>query len=256
MQLWAPELHRWGNKWYIYFAADAGDNASHRIYVVENDSDDPIEGAWKFKGQVTDPSNRWAIDATTFEDNGQHYVVWSGWKDSKDGEQDLYIAHMSNPWTIDSPRTLISKPTYPWETHGNLPGRHVSVNEGPEALFHDGKIFIVFSASGCWTDFYTLGVLEADSGANLLDADSWKKINHPFLRTDPQAGAFGPGHNGFFKSPDGKQDWIIYHANPEPHEGCGNLRSPRIQRFTWNPDGTPHFGEPVPLGEPLEKPEQ
>ena len=24
--LWAPELHRWGNKWYIYFAADAGDN--------------------------------------------------------------------------------------------------------------------------------------------------------------------------------------------------------------------------------------
>jgi GH43 family beta-xylosidase len=42
--LWAPELHRWGNKWYIYFAADAGDNVSHRIYVVENDNDDPIEG--------------------------------------------------------------------------------------------------------------------------------------------------------------------------------------------------------------------
>ena len=30
-ELWAPELHRWDNKWYIYFAADAGDNASHRI---------------------------------------------------------------------------------------------------------------------------------------------------------------------------------------------------------------------------------
>jgi GH43 family beta-xylosidase len=68
------------------------------------------------------------------------------------------------------------------------------------------------------------------------------------------AGAFGPGHNGFFKSPDGKQDWIIYHANPEPGEGCGNFRSPRIQRFTWNVDGTPNFGTPVPLGQPLEKP--
>jgi len=43
-------------------------------------------------------------------------------------------------------------------------------------------------------------------------------------------------------------------ANPEPGEGCGNFRSPRIQRFTWNVDGTPNFGTPVPLGQPLEKP--
>ena len=28
----------------------------------------------------------------------------------------------------------------------------------------------------------------------------------------------------------------------------------RIQRFTWNADGTPNFGTPVPLGQPLEKP--
>ena len=112
-EIWAPELHRWGGKWYIYFAADAGDNASHRIYVVENDNDDPIEGTWTLKGKISDPSNRWAIDATTFEVRGQNYLVWSGWKDAVDGEQDLYIAHMSNPWTIDSARTLISKPTYP-----------------------------------------------------------------------------------------------------------------------------------------------
>jgi GH43 family beta-xylosidase len=65
-ELWAPELHRWANKWYIYFAADAGDNASHRIYVVENDNDDPIQGTWRFKGKVSDSSDKWAIDATTF----------------------------------------------------------------------------------------------------------------------------------------------------------------------------------------------
>ena len=152
-----------------------------------------------------------------------------------DGEQDLFIAHLSNPWTIDSPRTLISKPTYPWEEHGDLPGRHVNVNEGPEFISHGNKMFIVFSASGCWTDFYTLGVLEANLDANPLDAKSWTKINHPFLSTDPNSDAFGPGHNGFFKSPDGQEDWIIYHANPEPGDGCNNFRSPRIQRFTWNP---------------------
>src|ERR1700712_606427 len=35
-QIWAPELHKIGGKWYIYFAADKGDNESHRIFVVEN----------------------------------------------------------------------------------------------------------------------------------------------------------------------------------------------------------------------------
>jgi GH43 family beta-xylosidase len=252
--LWAPELHRWGNKWYIYFAADAGDNGSHRIYVVENDNDDPIEGTWIFKGKISDPSDKWAIDPTTFELNGEHYLLWSGWIGDSDGEQDLFIAHMSNPWTIDSPRTLISQPTYPWEKHGDLPGRHVDVNEGPEFISHDKKMLIVFSASGCWTDFYTLGVLEANLDADPLDAKSWTKVNHPFLSTDPSSAAFGPGHNGFFKSPNGQEDWIIYHANPEPGDGCNNFRSPRIQRFTWNPDDTPNFGRPAPLDQPLEKP--
>ena len=253
-ELWAPELHRWGNKWYIYFAADAGSNASHRIYVVENENDDPMEGAWALKGKISDSSDKWAIDATTFELQGEHYLVWSGWQSDNDGEQDLFIAHMSNPWTIDSPRTLISKPTYSWEEHGDLPGRHVNVNEGPEILLHGNKVFLVFSASGCWTDFYALGVLEANAGANLLDQRSWTKLDHPVLSTDPGAGAFGPGHNGFFKSPDGKEDWIIYHANPEPGQGCGYFRSPRIQRFTWNADGKPNFGRPAPLGQPMKKP--
>jgi GH43 family beta-xylosidase len=252
--LWAPELHRWGNMWYIYFAADAGDNASHRIYVVENDNDDPFEGTWTFKGKISDSSDKWAIDPTTFELRGQHYLVWSGWEGDIDGEQNLYIAHMSNPWSIDSPRALISKPTYPWEEHGNLPGRHVSVNEGPEFISHGNKMFIAFSASGCWTDFYTLGVLEASIDADPLNAKNWTKVDHPFLSTDPNSPAFGPGHNGFFKSPNGQEDWIIYHANPAPGEGCKNFRSPRIQRFTWNELGRPHFGRPVPLNQPLTKP--
>jgi GH43 family beta-xylosidase len=163
---------------------------------------------------------------------------------------------MSNPWTIDSPRTLISSPTYAWEEHGDLPGRHVNVNEGPEFLAHGKKMFLVFSASGCWTDNYALGALEASIDADPLDAKNWSKIDHPLLGTDPASKAFGPGHNGFFQSPNGKEDWIIYHANPAPGQGCGNFRSPRIQRFTWDELGRPQFGQPAPLGQPLPKPAQ
>jgi GH43 family beta-xylosidase len=254
-EIWAPELHRWNDKWYIYFAADNGSNESHRIFVIENPSADPMQGDWTLKGKVSDASDRWAIDADVFEVNGQHYMVWSGWKESKNGEQDVFIAHMSNPWTIDSPRTLISSPRYSWEKNGSLPnGNHVNVNEGPEALIHGDDIFIVFSASGCWTDEYALGALRSSVKKDLLKAESWKKISSPLLSTDAKAKAFGPGHNGFFKSPDGTQDWLIYHANPEPHQGCGNHRSPRIQPFSWNADGAPNFGNPAPLDQPIPKP--
>jgi GH43 family beta-xylosidase len=59
---------------------------------------------------------------------------------------------------------------------------------------------------------------------------------------------YAPGHNSFFKSPDGTEDWILYHANSAPGQGCGRNRSPRAQRFTWNSDGTPNFSEPVKTG--------
>jgi GH43 family beta-xylosidase len=128
------------------------------------------------------------------------------------------------------------------------------VNEGPEILEHGDKLFLIYSASACWTDHYALGMLEAPANANLLNAKSWKKSNHPVFSALPAAHAFGTGHNSFFKSPDGAEDWILYHANPEANQGCDGHRSPRAQPFTWNQDGTPNFGTPVPLDTAIPKP--
>jgi GH43 family beta-xylosidase len=256
-EIWAPELHFLDGKWYIYFAADAGSNDSHRIYVLENDDADPLDGEWTFKGEVEDATNKWGIDPSVFEDKGQMYLIWSGWPDDVDGEQDIYIAHLKNPWTVDSKRVRLSQPTYPWERNGDLNRPlvpHVNINEGPEILEHQKDIFLVYSASACWTDDYELGVLQAKSGADLLDPHSWKKFDHPFFKQDRAAGVYATGHNGFFQSPDGKQDWIIYHANSEPGEGCGNRRSPRAQPFTWNADGTPNFGKPISTDTAIPKP--
>ena len=47
------------------------------------------------------------------------------------------------------------------------------------------------------------------------------------------------------RSPDGTEDWIVYHGNASTSQGCGSTRSTRAQRFTWNADGTPNFGSPV-----------
>lgn len=256
--IWAPELHFLQGKWYMYFAADDGHNAQHRMYVIENSSKDPLEGEWIFKGQIGDPTNKWAIDGSVFENRGQLYMIWAGWEGDTNGQQNIYIAKMANPYTISGERVKISSPEFEWEKFGDLHDAnnppHVNVNEGPEILMHKDKLFLIYSASGCWTDHYALGMLTANVSADLMDAKSWKKSEKPVFETSKENSVYAPGHNSFFKSPNGKEDWILYHANPGPGCGCGNQRSPRAQKFTWNKDGSPNFGIPVKTGQPLPVP--
>jgi GH43 family beta-xylosidase len=257
-EIWAPELHYLDGKWYIYFAADDGNNRNHRMYVIENPSAEPLSGSWTFRGKVSDKTDRWAIDGTPLRYRRKLYLVWSGWEGEANGQQNLYIAEMANPWTVSGERSLLSEPEFVWERVGDLNNPedvpHVNVNEGPAALVRNKRLFIVYSASGCWTDSYCLGMLTFTGRRNLLDTASWEKSREPVFRSKPEAGVYAPGHNSFFKSPDGREDWIVYHANPSEGQGCGRHRSPRAQKFSWNPSGIPDFGEPVQTGMPTEEP--
>ena len=257
-QIWAPELHRINNKWYFYFAADDGKNENHRLYVLENRNEDPMQGEWTFKGKIADSSDKWAIDGSVFQHKAQWYMIWSGWEGDVNKQQDIYIAKLKNPWTIDGKRVRISSPVFDWERHGDLNDvnnpPHVAVNEGPQILRNKDHLFIVYSASGCWTDYYGLGLLRFTGKENLLDSSSWEKSTEPVFTTSLEDKVFAPGHNSFFTSPDGKEDWILYHANNEPGLGCGRNRAPRAQKFTWNKDGTPNFGKPVKAGLKLPAP--
>jgi GH43 family beta-xylosidase len=258
--IWAPEIHFLAGKWYIYFAADAENNHTHRIWAIENASPNPLQGQWTFKGKVTDATDKWAIDASVFEDQGKLYMIWSGWEGDENGTQSIYIARMKNPWTVESQRTRVSTPQYPWEKVGDMPPKmlggnppHIDVNEGPEMLKHGDKVFLIYSASACWTDDYALGMLTAKSGSNLLDASAWKKSDKPVFQQSPPNHVYATGHNSFFKGSDGR-DWILYHANSEPGQGCGWNRSPRAQPFTWRPDATPDFGVPLPRWKAIQRP--
>uniref|UniRef100_A0A914CKY6 Uncharacterized protein n=1 Tax=Acrobeloides nanus TaxID=290746 RepID=A0A914CKY6_9BILA len=248
--IWAPELHFYDGKFYLYFAGDSN-NDGHRIYVLENSSPDPTFGKWVMKGKVADLSNDlWAIDASTFEYKGHRYIVWSGIEPgTKSCNTNIYIAELSNPWTLNTTRVKLSSPTYDWEMVG------CPINEGPEALISPtGNLFLSYSGGGCGTDNYALGLLSLAENGSPLNATHWTKSPTPVFVKDPANGAYGPGHNGFFKSLDETQYWIIYHAKNQTNQGCGALRNPRIQQLTWNSNGTPNFGVPVKIGSPIPKP--
>ncbi|QNE38637.1 family 43 glycosylhydrolase [Hymenobacter sp. NBH84] len=249
--LWAPELYHFDNKWYLYYSAGpAGtDLGQQRTWVLENSAADPTTGTWTDKGRIFCASaDFWAIDGTVLEQNGKRYFIWSG-HNGVDAVQRLYISLMSNPWTLTGPRVELSHPEYSWEMVG-LP----YVNEGPEILQHGGKTFLVYSASFCGTDYYSLGMLTADATADPMLLASWTKSTKPVFSQSPASRAYATGHNGFFKSKDGTQDWLIYHANSSAGQGCYDTRNPRMQVFTWNPDGMPNFGTPVGIHIALTKP--
>lgn len=234
--IWAPEIHYIDQKWYVYFAALSPEYKSHRMYVLENDSQDPFSGSWEFKGQITDQTNKTAIDGTVFENRGTKYFVWSGWEGDVNISQNIYIATMSNPWTINSERIEISRPEHAWETN-----HRPYINEGPQFIVKNETINLVYSASGSWTDDYSLGLITANHSADLMNPASWLKRDQPIFKS--ANGLYGPGHHSFTQSPDGTEDWIVYHT--AKWKGSGWTRLVRAQSFIWNEDDTPDLGEPV-----------
>jgi GH43 family beta-xylosidase len=251
--IWAPEMHFIGNKWYVYYAAGSGTSAtndpftSQRTFVLENSNADPTTGTWVDKGRIYDAAaDFWAIDGTVLEHGGNNYFLWSGRAATANDKQNIYIAKMANPWTLTGSRTMLTTPTFNWETQGTP-----NVNEGPEILKNPaGKVFMIYSASGCWTDDYGLGMLTLRDGGDPLVAADWTKSPTPVFSKSPANNVYGPGHNSFFTSANNTENWILYHANALPMNGngCGATRSPRMQKFTFNVDGTPNFGPPVASG--------
>jgi GH43 family beta-xylosidase len=247
--MWAPEFHLLegpnGLRWYYYYSAGtSGTLDNQHTHVLESEGTDPM-GPYHYVGRIYDPMNdTWAIDSSILQLDGNLYFLFSAFVGNL---QSMFIAPMSNPYTLSGSRVMIAQPTYDWEKVGG------NVNEGPVALQHDGQTFIIYSASHCETPDYKLGMLTY-VGDDPLRPSSWQKHPEPVFERSDENGVFGVGHNGFFRSPDGTEDWIVYHANYTETGGCTDLRNTRVQRFTWNEDGTPNFGIPVSIEEEIPAP--
>ncbi|HEU4565452.1 MAG TPA: glycoside hydrolase family 43 protein [Gemmatimonadaceae bacterium] len=262
--IWAPELHHIDGRWYIYYAAGqpgpSGPDAAftdQRSGVLESVTDDP-QGGWVDRGMLytgddvaTGANPVWAIDLSVARIDGQLYAVWSGWEANQPTHvtpQHLYIARMSNPWTIATNRVKISSPVESWEV-----GTQLDLQEGPEFLLPGGHTFIVYSTRESFLPDYRLGVLRlAAPGADPMDPASWVKSGPAFVGA-PQLGVYGVGHASFTTSPDGTEHWIVYHAKTRNAPGWDD-RVIRMQRFTLNADSSPSFGTPVPGNTPIPVP--
>ncbi|MFE3847395.1 family 43 glycosylhydrolase [Flavobacterium sp. LB3P45] len=251
---WAPELHQLDGKWYIYYTAKETESNLQKSFVIENSTGDPMSNNWNFRGKLSSTgSDYYAIDGTIMEILGNRYFIWSGVDATtnalgRDKPQKIYVSLMSNPWTLTGTRSLLSSP-------GELSGGNFGdVNEAPEILIKNDKVFMTYSANGCWTPDYKMGMMYMNDTANPLLPSSWTKIPDAVFASNALTHSYGPGHNCFFKSPDGIEDWFAYHATPNSSGDCGNTRTTRAQKITFDGNGIPQFGKPSVIGEPITAP--
>ena len=251
--IWSPEIHRINDKWYVYFEADDGNTDNHQLYVLENDSPDPLKGQFRMKGAIrTNEEWNFGLHPTSIIVNKRQYLLWSGWQHrrAEDETQCIFIARMQNPWTLESERVMISKPEYEWERqwvnpNGERSNYPIFVNENPEGFITpDGRhVCVCYSASGIWTVYATLGMLYASTDSDLLDPRSWTKCAEPQLVPAETDSIYSATNISIVPSPDGKLQQMLFEAkwteNGVEHRGV------RMKALKWNEQGLPDFGKPL-----------
>lgn len=250
--LWHPQLTNIDGTWYIYVTADDGNTDNHKMYVLENPSENPFEGNFTMKGRlVTDSNDNWAMHGYVFRYGGRLYMIWSGWENRREyvEKQNIYIAAMDNPWTIGSGRVMISAPEYEWELqwigrNGKSQFKYpVFVNEAPFFFCNEqtDKAYIYYSASAQWTAYSCFGELSAEKDADFLDPASWHKKTAPVFMENREDGILGPSFPYIVPSPDSREWYLVYSAFRA--SGVGG-RCVFMQEIEMK-NGVPVLGTPV-----------
>ena len=232
-EIWSPELHyveesEFGKEyagWWLYFAADDGDNVNHRLFAVRALTDDatgkygsPVTGEVNVPVKmVVDNDKTWAIGQSLLRVNGKTYLMWTSetGRGTANHKQNNSIALLKNPYELASKTTIFNEPDYAWEKHGYAYNASTGVSypmvvEGATAVYGDnGEIIVTYTGSGYWTSYYALGKLVLKTGADPLSKDSWIKFAEPMFTH--QNGIHGPGHAAFTTDAAGNR-WMIYHA--------------------------------------------
>ncbi len=215
---WAPEVHYNDGTFYLYYHAD-GNGHGFRIRVATSDSP---EGPYTDTGSpLTDVlKNNFAIDSTAFrDDDGQWYLFYA--TDFYDSDATtfrgtaLVVDRLKSMTELEGHPQTVMRAHWQWQLylrHRLMGGVRADwyTLEGPAVIKHDGKYYCFYSGGNYANDTYGVDYLVADH----IDGP-WRETGEfrgpQIMRTVPGK-VIGPGHNGLVSSPDGKQDYIVYHA--------------------------------------------
>ncbi len=239
-QYWAPEITEDRGRYYLYYSM-GGVEPEH--FVIRVGISDKPEGPYIDSGKVLMDceSNRFTIDPFPFrDDDGQWYFYYacnfpyeSGAAHAGTG---IVVDRLVEMTQLACDRHVVVRAMHDWtlyESNRWMKGYGQTFNwhtiEGPCVLKHDGKIYCLYSGANWQTPRYGLDFVVA---SNPLGPYSPGGESARVLHGIPGQ-VRGPGHNSVVIGPDGKTQYLIYHAwDPEMKR-----RQMCVDRLDWTADG-------------------
>jgi GH43 family beta-xylosidase len=253
-EFWAPEVAERDGTFFMYYSM--GGKEPHKLRIATSDKP---EGPYKDLGiRLLDPKSPFTIDAHPFrDDDGTWYLFYA--RDFLDREGG---AHPGTAVVVDrlvdmtklagESRTVL-RAHYEWtlfEANRKMPeygGRTFNWHtiEGPVVTKRDGRYYCFYSGSNYQTERYGVDYAVASSVVGPYSGAGAQR-GPRVLKTVPGK-VRGPGHHSFAVGPDGKTEYIVYHA----WDPGMKARKMCIDKMAWTPEGPRCLG---PTWTPQEAP--
>lgn len=222
--VWAPDLVRYGEYYYIYFSA-SGSNFVTRSRHIEEGWCEPVD------------LRIGRIDPGHCAEDGRRYLMLSGGyrvplsEDGMsvigEGEQVMTPAPIPDEWDIEGP--------YP---------------ESPKVSWHDGWYYLTYADGGTGgpATAHMVQSARARSLSGPWEFSPYNPIVHTWSREERW---HAKGHGHLVEDAAGEW-WILYHAYESGYMSLG--RSLLLERIEWTPDGWFRLAGGGPCTRPMRRP--
>ena len=207
---WAPEVAERDGTFFMYYAVDM------RLRVATSRSP---EGPFIDAERDLFPDEPFSIDASPFRDprDGKWYLYFAkDFFDERVGTGTAVVALADDMITPLSSPTVVVRASSDWQIFQR--NRHWydrdweawHTVEGPFVIEREGRYYCLYSG-GCWeTSDYGVSYAVADHPLGPW-RDEWSSSG-PVVLKGIRDKVLGPGHNSVIRGPDGRTDFIVYHA--------------------------------------------
>jgi arabinan endo-1,5-alpha-L-arabinosidase len=218
-QYWAPELTENQGKYYLYYSM--GGLEAERFEIRVGISDQP-QGPYVDSGKVLIDceTNRFTIDPFPYRaEDGQWYMYYACNFPKEDkglhAGTGIVVDRLIDMTRLSGERQVVLRASHDWtlyesnrwmEVYGQTFNWHTI--EGPCVLQRGGKIYCFYSGANWQTPRYGVDYVVAKHPLGPYSgAASSARVLHGI-----PGQVQGPGHNSIVTGPDGKTQYVVYHA--------------------------------------------
>jgi beta-xylosidase len=208
--IWAPELHIYNGKYYLFLTFDTRQllpeqwrNWRPRVTRGSTTlvSDSPTGPFKALSNHSIPPADMMTLDGTLWIEDGAPYMIFSHeWVQIVNGAMEYIQLKEDLSEAVGEPVVMFHASDAAWSKRGSEGGNNVT--DGPYLYKgKSGKLFMIwssFSAGG-----YTTGIAIADSGKL---AGPWRQQDEPLYAKDG-------GHGMLFTTFDGKLMMVLHSPN-------------------------------------------